>query len=300
MKRVLLLFLLLLVVAIFSASIQAQAPVGAPSTCDRACRSQFVTRYLDSLVAHNPSAVPLSDTVRFTEDTRELKPGEGLWKTASKLTPYRQEILDVRQGVAGVHAVVDENGTLVMLAARLKVVAGKVTEIETMVVRNQAEGMIFQIAALKTATPAMNVTPEKSQLNSREDAIRIAALYPAGLKAGSFVTANTPFAPETYRFENGQLMAGPGCTFFAGCTNIKTQQIPRLSEITYRVGAVDEEQGIVWLRQDFGAGSVMGADAAGQSLTCWEMFKVYGGQIHAVEAFMEKMPRGASSGWDAN
>jgi hypothetical protein len=28
------------------------------------------------------------------------------------------------------------------------------------------------------------------------------------------------------------------------------------------------------------------------------MFKVFGGQIHAVEAFMEKMPRGASSGWD--
>jgi hypothetical protein len=185
-----------------------------------------------------------------------------------------------------------------MLAARLKIVARKVTEIETMVVRNQAEGMIFQIAAVKTATPAMNVTPDKSQLQSREEAIRIASLYPAGLKAGSFVTADTPFAPETYRFENGQLMAGPGCTFFAGCTNIKTQQIPRLSEITFRVGAVDEEQGIVWLRQDFGAGSVMGADAAGQSLTCWEMFKVYGGQIHAVEAFMEKMPRGASSGWD--
>jgi hypothetical protein len=47
-------------------------------------------------------------------------------------------------------------------------------------------------------------------------------------------------------------MAGPGCTFIAGCDNIKTQRIPRLSGITYRVGAVDEEQGIVWLRQDFG------------------------------------------------
>ena len=49
-------------------------------------------------------------------------------------------------------------------------------------------------------------------------------------------------------------------------------------------GAVDEEQGIVWLRQDFGPGSVMGANAASRSLTCWEMFKVYGGSIHAVEA----------------
>ena len=29
-----------------------------------------------------------------------------------------------------------------------------------------------------------------------------------------------------------------------------------------------------------------------------EMFKVYDGQIHAVEAFMEQMPRGAGSRWD--
>jgi hypothetical protein len=42
----------------------------------------------------------------------------------------------------------------------------------------------------------------------------------------------------------------------------------------------------------------MGADAAAKSLTCWEMFKVYRGQIHAVEAFMEIMPLGAPSGWD--
>jgi hypothetical protein len=49
------------------------------------------------------------------------------------------------------------------------------------------------------------------------------------------------------------------------------------------VGAVDEKQGIVWLRQDFGPGSVMGANAVSGSLTCWEMF----------------MPQGTPSGWDA-
>lgn len=48
-------------------------------------------------------------------------------------------------------------------------------------------------------------------------------------------------------------------------------------------------------RLDFGAGSVPQKD---QSLTPWEAFKVYGGRIHAVEAIMEQMPRGARSGWD--
>jgi len=46
---------------------------------------------------------------------------------------------------------------------------------------------------------------------------------------------------------------------------------------------------------DFGAGSVPDAN---QSLIVWEMFKVYDGQIHTVEAFMKMMPRGTGSGWD--
>ena len=53
--------------------------------------------------------------------------------------------------------------------------------------------------------------------------------------------------------------------------------------------------GIVWLRLDFGAGSIGPKENA---LHAWEAFKVYGGQIHAVEAFMKVMPAHVPSGWD--
>jgi hypothetical protein len=99
----------------------------------------------------------------------------------------------------------------------------------------------------------MTVTPAAAQRMSREHAIAIAESYPAGLRAGSFIAPDVPFAADAYRFENGQQMAGPGCTFRPDCTNIKTQKIPTLPDVTDRVAAVDEEQGIVWLRQDFGA-----------------------------------------------
>jgi len=36
----------------------------------------------------------------------------------------------------------------------------------------------------------------------------------------------------------------------------------------------------------------------GNALIVWEAFKIYGGQIHAVEAFMRVMPASAGSGWD--
>ena len=144
-----------------------------------------------------------------------------------------------------------------------------------MAVRNQKEGVLFEPAAIESPSKAMLVVPAASQLQARDEAIRIAETYPEGLKVGSFV-------------------AGPACTFLPGC-NIKTQKIPTLSEVKHRVLAVDEQLGIVWLRLDFGANSVRGAN---DSLVVWEAFKVYGGQIHAVEAFMEVMPRGSSSGWD--
>jgi hypothetical protein len=268
----------------------------AQGACDRECLRGFITQYLDALIAHKPAALPVTGDFRFTEDTVPMTLGEGLWKTASRLRPYRQEFIDVRAGVAGAHVVVEEGMSPSMVVLRLKIVGRRIAEAETMVVRNRAEGVLFEPEALKALSPAMTLVPPAAQRNTREEAIRIAQLYPAGLRAGSFVKVDTPFAPGAYRFENGRMMAGPGCTFAAGCDSIKTQRIPTLPETTSRLAAVDEELGIVWLRLDFGAGSIGQSKTA--KLIVWEAFKVYGGQIHAVEAFMESAPIDSVSGWE--
>jgi hypothetical protein len=280
---------------ILLAGLSVTIPAFAADTCDRQCLRGFVTTYLNALAAHNPSALPVAANVKFTEDNVQKKLGEGLWQTASRLRTFRQDILDVKQNTAASLAVLEEGSSPALFTLRLKIADGKISEIETMVVRSQAEGMIFAIDAIQTPSKAMNLELTQAQRNSREEAIDIAAKYPAGLKIGSFVNADTPFASDTYRFENGRLMAGPGCTFMAGCENIKTQRIPTLSGIKYREPIVDEEQGIVLLRMNFGPGSVRGPDPV---LVPWEIFKVYGGQIHAVEAFMKVFPASMGTGWE--
>ena len=65
----------------------------------------------------------------------------------------------------------------------------------------------------------------------------------------------------------------------------------------YRVVAVDEELGITLLRINFGRADRYGV---GNALIVWEAFKVFGGEIHAVEAFMKIMPAAAGSGWDTD
>ncbi len=271
------------------------APQSTTSTnCNRDCLRGFITQYLNAMVAHNPKTLPLGANARFTEDTKTLPLGEGLWKGASALRSYRQDFLDVREGMAASHVIVEENGNPVMLALRLKIASRKITEIETMVTRNRTEGAIFNVDALQMPRAAMNVVPDASQKMSRADLIRIAEFYPAGLKVGgNFDAVQAPFAPEAYRLENGNVMAGPGAR--AGSENIRTQRVIAHPDVSYRVAAVDEELGIVLLRLDFGDTNSYGA---GNALTCFEAFKVYGGQLHAVEAFIRIMPANTPSGWN--
>jgi hypothetical protein len=266
----------------------------ATPDCDRDCLHGFITQYLDALVAHNPAALPLSKNVRFTEDSVEMHLGDGLWKNASRIRAYRQDVLDTRRGVAASQVVVEEAGSPELLVLRLKVAKKKITEIETMVTRTQKEGALFKIDALQAPDKNMESAPEKSEIPAREDAIRIAKFYPEGLKIGSFVSVDAPFASDAYRVENGVITAGPGCSR-PGCENIKTQKIMEHPFITTRVVAFDEDLGIVLLRMNFGQTNSYGA---GNALIVWEEFKVYSGQIHAVEAFMKIMPASMGSGWD--
>jgi len=268
--------------------------IASAADCDRECLRGTVTQYLNAMVAHKPGSLAVSDKLKFTEDTVAMKLGDGLWKNASGIGTYRQDILDVRQGVAASQVIVEESGMPVMLMLRLKVADKKITEVETQVTRTRAEGAIFNIGNIKTVSKNMNLTPEPGQLNSRADAIKIAELYPAGLKIGNFMEVNTPFAADAYRIENGSITAGAGCAR-AGCENMKAQTIMKHPAITTRVAAVDEEMGIVLLRMNFGD---TGSYGPGNALIVWEAFKVYGGQIHAVEAFMRVMPASAGSGWD--
>jgi hypothetical protein len=80
----------------------------------------------------------------------------------------------------------------------------------------------------------------------------------------------------------------------AGCADIKTQRIIEHPDLTKSVVAVDEEQGIVLIWMNFGDTGTYGA---GNALVIFEAFKVFGGQMHAVQAFMKVLPKDTQRGW---
>jgi hypothetical protein len=285
-RIVLALCLILSSAALAAEPARAQA-VAAPA-CDRECLRGKITEVLYALVEHDAGKLAVAGNLRVTEDGVEKPLAQvALVRTVTRLRGYRQEIIDERAGQAVAGVMVEEAGAPIILVVRVKVDGeAKLSELELVATRSRADGLLFNIDGMGgAASRAMNVVPRPEQLETREDAIRIAMFYPRGLsEAKTFNAIGTPFAPEAYRLENGALMAGPGCSFAPGCADIGGQSLAiftRLGRVTVRDVVVDERAGIVMMRL---AWNVSGPGS--NRLTAWEMFKVYDGQIHMVEAYI--------------
>jgi hypothetical protein len=310
-------FALVITVCVLGGTADAAQPATA---CDRECLRGKVSELLYALVNHDVSKLAVAPTLRVTEDAIVKPLGEvGLVKTVTGLAGYRQDIIDERAGVAGAHVIVKAGEASVMLVVRTKVVANALTEVE-LVASPMGGGMGPGPAAAAgpavAAAPARGAgpgagpnrltapsketsyVPRPEQLMKRDEAIKIALKYPEGLAAAkNFAFVKAPFSPDAYRFENGSVLAGPECTFNATCKDISTQSLAvfeRLGPPVTRVVAVDERMGIVWLRMAWGV-----QKEGGDQLCVWETFKIYDGQIHAVEAFMRTFPiELRNGGWE--
>lgn len=270
------------------------APASA-ADCDRSCMTGMITQYVDALVAKDPSMLPLADNVRFTEDSRALKLGEGLWETVTGKDTFRQDYLDVKKQVAATHVVIREGKDQALYSVLLHLKDKKITGIETLVQHITPESR-FQPKELGAPIRGLNDPVPAGKKQSRESMIKTALTYTEGLRIGSFIDGETPFAADTYRVENGVITAGEGCGR-EDC-GMYTQRITLHPSIIASVAAVDEENGIVLLWMNFGhAGDSYGV---GNSLVTFEAFKVWGGEIQSIKAFFKGLPISTARFWPSS
>lgn len=260
--------------------------------CTRPCLEHMITMYVDAMVAHSPSQLPLAKDVRFTEDSHELKLGEGLWKTVTAKGHFRQDYVDQKHEIAAAHVELFEGGTPVLYSVVLRIVDRQIAGIETLVFRVPADPK-SKPDQLVEPLPVMNDPVPAAKRMPRAEMVKIALQYTEGLKAGSFVQAGTPIAPEAYRLENGIRTAGKGCTTSANCVP-RTQKLMLHPDIKASVALVDEQAGIVLLWMNFGDTHSYGP---GRALVTFEAFKIYDGSIHAINAFFGFLPKETERGW---
>jgi hypothetical protein len=176
--------------------------------CNRACLEGFVYRYLDAVVADNPSAVPLAPGVRFTEDGQELLIGDGLWNTLRAKGRYRLFVIDVPGGQVAFFGSIEEDhrdpnqGTPALIALRLKVRNQQITQIEQIVIRD--ENAAKRVEALGSPNPIYLQTIPANERMSREDLIATANKYFSGMQQNDG-KGDYPFAADCNQFVRGAL-----------------------------------------------------------------------------------------------
>jgi len=107
---------------------------------DRNSLVSLMEEYLNALSKHDPSAVHLAKDVKFVENTEVTPAGKGLWETATGgPTQFKIFVADPVEGQITFMGVIEENNKPVILGARLKIVEGKITEIDHIVIHSNGQ-----------------------------------------------------------------------------------------------------------------------------------------------------------------
>jgi hypothetical protein len=270
--------------------------------CDRACLEAFVNQYLDALLTHDPSHLPVTANVKFTENDVVLKLGDGLWATASARGTYKEYFDDPEVGQVAFFGSMQENGHGIALALRLKIDGRRISEAESVVVRNPRTFELMEKAG--APDPVLLETIQESERLSRAQLTAIANQYFEAIEQGNGKVA--PFAADCDRFENGMKTSGTlGCS-----AQLDTQVFNYISRIfPRRFLVVDPDRQVVfgffmfnhrgdvlWVNSPGeGKHDMMGAAKRPFSVDVGEAFRIKNGQIRKVEALMTALPYGAKS-----
>ena len=214
-------FLMAAGIATLLAGMSSVARAQTVGACDRACLEGFVDKYLDALIAHNPKLLPLSRSVKFTENGVRLDIGEAQWKTVISKGKYRIIVADPEAGqVAFIGNLREEargpEGIPTSIALRLKIENRQITEIETLMIRSTIPagergapprpptGAAVNMERLGTPNHLFTETIPPAERMSRDDLIKTANMYFSGMEKNDGKGVY-PFTDDCNRIENGSL-----------------------------------------------------------------------------------------------
>lgn len=313
-----------------SLGVAASAQVGGVPeprhACQRECLEGFVDRYLAAMRDNTVDPGLFAGNARFTENGIQLPLGnEGLWATTSGLGNYKFYIPDVEtQQVAFLGTVMEQASTSstgparapdpVAIALRLRIVDGRIAEIEQIAARpDRPLGAGPAPAASSNPFPATGAAVEamgsphpiflqavpEAERHTRAELIAVGNAYFEGLQRNDG-QGYYPFTDDCVRFENGVDVLGPRTNPQTGVTTprqtCKAQFENALRGVVTsirdrRFVAVDRERGIVFAFAFFDHRPINWTWQLG------ELFKVENGLIRRIEAVFIRGPYGINSGW---
>jgi hypothetical protein len=318
--------LLLATVALATCIADAAPKSHVAKSCDRDCLKSLADDYIASLVAHDPHKLPLASDVKVVENAKRIQPGEGLWRTTTAgPTDFKIVVPDPYSQEVGGMVMMQSEGKPAQVGFRLKLVNGKVTEVEQMI----AVPREAVLANLQKPRPGILMDVPYEYRDSRGRLIHMAKSYYDALDNNNGSLA--PFAPDCDRHENGMRTAPfggaaggagipgakerpPSLVGMQDCTSqINSGTFQYITVIgDRRVEVADEQTGLALgfshfhhamtekefkIYNDPGR-EVMKMDYKPFDLPAMHIFKIWGGQIHEIEAMGFTAPYNSPTGWE--
>jgi len=297
-----------------------------PVALDRAALIKLSDDYFAALLAHDPKKVALAPEVKTVENAKRIQPGEGLWKTTSAgPTEFKIVVPDtVSQQVGGMF-MIQSDGKPAQVGFRLKVVNGKIVEAEHVIAMPREQ----MLANLQKVRPAIGMEVPYEYRDSRGRLLHIAKSYYDALDLNNGSLA--PFAPDCERRENGMRTApfggvipGPGIPgapprppSLVGMQDCKSQldsqTMAYIDTIdNRRVELADELTGLAlgfshfhhsMTQKEYKIVNDPSREVSKMNfnpfdLPAMHIYKIWGGQIHEIEAMGFTAPYNSPTGWE--
>ena len=285
-----------------------------PST-NRAQLYAALDQYLAALKARDPLRVKWAPVVRNTENNVALMVGDGLWGTITGLGPYDLRYADPVTGQVALFTTVTETQETSAMTLRLRVVAGLVAEVETLVVRQSDSGIRLEGQKFEDK-PVMNEVLPAAQRLPRARMVALANGYFDTLQLNDG-TLFTKFHPDCNRVENGvQTTHNPNFAVVP-VARLGCEEQFRMGNYRYddrlrdrRYPLIDEERGVVLAAafidhsgklstyQLTDGTTVKSPLNRPHSFYLFEAFKLKDGAIQQIEANFITVPYSMPSPWD--
>ena len=282
--------------------------------CSRECLIGLTETYLSAMVVRDQSKAPVTANVRFTQNTRPIPLGQGVWESIKGVRGYKLFVTDPTAGQVALYTVVDGAERPGLLTLRMKVEERRISEIESVYVGIGQTGF-GSVDNLVTVDPVWTAVLPPAQRRPRAEMVDIANRYFETLEKN--IVDHVPFTTNCVRVENGMTTAGragaPGLAGLGCRENVNHPMWNYITQITPRRHlVVDEERGLVsgiYMFRHGGteptytlpSGEVVKHSEAmlrRQAVVISELFKIEDGRIRRIEAVMAGgLDHDASSGW---
>jgi hypothetical protein len=248
----------------------------AASNCNRACLLAQAKQFNSAMLAHTTEKIPLAAGAQIRENTKAIALTESRWMNVKQVLSegvYADPVKgNVIEHVAGETA----DGKPVYIGTRLKVVDGKIKEVEI----NFDDSARVNLKNLVPYDPMFNTVVPAEERSSREQLETIITRYFQGLTDHQPIKAD--YDERCDRYHSGNRVThnprnGVEASGDVGCyeSNLGPKPWGPASEV--RIGLIDPERGIV-----IGYAVLYYGDSP-RRMQINEIFKILDGRIRMVD-----------------